>query len=170
MSDPFEGRGFPRPVLIGAAILISFTIAVAAFVRLTGIGKSENEFAAIAAERELHFREINPSTIEVIAEGQRIALLDSNEDGFIFGVLRGLGHHRKVSEADIDRPYIVSMRVDGRLVLEDPTTGEQLDLRAYGADNASAFRELLQAGHQESTSPSVAVPATGLPGQPDPAR
>lgn len=145
MSDPFEGRAFPRPVLIGAAILISFTIAMAAFVRLTGIGKSENEFAAVAAERELRFREIDQSTIEVVAEGRRIAVLDAVDDGFIFGVLRGLGHHRKVNVADLTHPYVVSLRADGRLLLEDPITGDQLDLRAYGADNAAAFRALLQA-------------------------
>ncbi len=160
MSDPFEGRGFPRPVLIGAAVLISFTIAMAAFVRLTGIGKSETEFAAVAAERELHFREIDTGTIEVIAEGRRIATLDANEDGFIFGVLRGLGHHRKVSVANINHPYIVSLRTDGRLLLEDPLTGDQLDLRAYGTDNAAAFRELLHAQYQDAPPSSTAAPGT----------
>lgn len=165
MSDPFEGQAFPRPVLIGAAILISFTIAVAAFVRLTGIGKSENEFAAVAFERALLFRELGPNTIEVIADGGRIATLDAVEDGFIFGVLRGLGHNRKISETDMGQPYVVSVRTDGRLLLEDPSTGDQLDLRAYGADNAAAFAELLQAQRQGDPSPS-ALPADGLPGQP----
>ncbi|MBK1647038.1 photosynthetic complex assembly protein PuhC [Rhabdochromatium marinum] len=164
MSDPFEGRPFPRPVLIGAAILISFTIALAAFVRLTGIGKSETEFAAVAVDRELYFREIDPKTIEVIADGGRIATLDANDDGFIFGVLRGLGHHRKVSEADIDRPYIVSLRVDGRLLLEDPVTGEHYDLRAYGVDNQAAFRELLDATQEDAAVPVASAPS--VPAQP----
>jgi putative photosynthetic complex assembly protein len=169
VSDPFEGQAFPRPVLIGAAILISFTIAVAAFVRLTGIGKSENEFAAVVVKRELLFRELGPNTIEVIADEGRIATLDANEDGFIFGVLRGLGHHRKVSAADMGQPYVVSLRSDGRILLEDPSTGDQLDLRAYGADNAAAFAELLQAEPQGVPSAS-ASPADGLPGQPRAAR
>ncbi|EIC21355.1 photosynthetic complex assembly protein PuhC [Thiorhodovibrio frisius] len=167
MSDAFEGRQFPRPLLIGAALLIGFTIAAAAFVRLTGIGKSETEFAPVVVERKLFFREIDQSTIEVIAEGAPIAVLDSKEDGFIFGVLRGLGHYRKVSETGKDRPYIVSLRASGRLVLEDPTTGEQLDLRAYGVDNAAAFRELLEAKHLDTSSSSAADPATGYPTQPD---
>lgn len=166
MSDAFEGRPFPRPVLIGAAVLISFTIAVAAFVRLTGIGKSETEFAPVALERELLFREIDSNTIEVIAEGRRIATLDGNEDGFIFGVLRGLGHYRKVSVGSIDYPYIVSLRVDGRLVLEDPATGEQFDLRAYGVDNAAAFDKLLHADYQDASSPSAAVSETATPRKP----
>lgn len=164
MSDPFEGQQFPRPVLIGAAVLISFTIAVAAFVRLTGIGKDENEFAAAVIERELLFREIDPNTIEVVADGARIATLDANEDGFIFGVLRGLGHNRKVNEADMGLPYLVSQRADGRILLEDPMTGDQLDLRAYGADNAKAFADLLRAEGQGAATPATS-PADGLPGQ-----
>jgi putative photosynthetic complex assembly protein len=152
-------------VLIGAAILISFTIAVAAFVRLTGIGKDENEFAPAVVERQLYFHEIDPNTIEVIADGGRIATLDANDDGFIFGVLRGLGHNRKVNEADMGQPYVVSQRADGRILLEDPMTGDQLDLRAYGVDNAAAFAELLRA-EQQGAPTAAASPADGLPGQP----
>ncbi len=156
-DDPFEGRTFPRGILIGAAVMIGFTISVAAFVRLTGIGKSELEFAEVVKARTLYFDDQGSGTITVYTEGQPIATLDSGEDGFIFGVLRGLGRHRKVQSIDTKTPFVVSLRADGRLLLEDPETGDQLDLRAYGQDNRDAFAALLNA-EIKLPDPAAAVP------------
>lgn len=158
MSDPFEGRPFPRAVLIGAGLLITFVIALAAFVRMTGVGKTTLEPAEAVVSRSLRFDDQGNGQTLVYDQGQDavIARLHSGEDGFVYGVLRAMGRERMKVGADKQAPYLVSLREDGRLLLEDPETGYQIDLRAFGPDNAGAFSELLNAEVQLRPGPEPA--------------
>ena len=40
-------------------------------------------------------------------------------------------------------------RADGRLTLEDPTTGRRVDLESFGPTNAGVFAQLLVARNQD---------------------
>jgi putative photosynthetic complex assembly protein len=153
MSDPFEGRPFPRGVLIGAALLIGFVIAAAAIVRVTGVGGTDMPIAPIAESRELVFVEHGDGTtsVEVPGEDGEIALLESNVDGFVLGVMRGMVRERKSHGAALDEPYLLSLREDGRLLFEDPATGRLIDLRAFGVTNAGSFAQLLRAEPRRDT-------------------
>lgn len=148
MSDPFEGRPFPRAMLIGAAILIGFSIALAAFVRMTGIGKSEMTLTEPAASRLLRFAKQDHGKTLVYAVTENNALidvLDSGEDGFIVHVLHLLSRQRIQRNLPEDAPYLISLRADGRLILEDPLTGEKIDPRAFGPDHVAAVNKLFTA-------------------------
>ena len=94
MSDPFEGRPFPRAVLIGAAILISFVIALAAFVRMTGIGRSALESTPPVAVRELRFEDIAEAKKRIYADNVAVAEVNEISAPFIFGVLRATQRQR----------------------------------------------------------------------------
>jgi putative photosynthetic complex assembly protein len=152
MSDPFEGRPFPRGVLIGAAALIVFVIAAAAMVRMTGVGMTELPPAPVAEARELVFLDQGDGrTLAVVpahgdvAEDGVVAELESGVDGFVLGVMRGMRRERKVRHISFDEPYLLALRTDGRLVFEDPKTGAEIDLRAFGPDNLASFAKLLRA-------------------------
>ncbi|MGB5831357.1 MAG: photosynthetic complex assembly protein PuhC [Thiohalocapsa sp.] len=147
MSDPFEGRPFPREVLIGAALLIGFVIAAAAMVRLTGVGNTEIPLAPMIESRQLVFLDHGDGTTTVRVPGDEgtVAELESGVDGFVLGVMRGMVRERNSYDADVDAPYVLSLREDGRLLFEDPLTGRRIDLRAFGPTNAGSFAELLRA-------------------------
>jgi putative photosynthetic complex assembly protein len=152
MSDPFEGRPFPRGVLIGAAALIVFVIVAAAMVRMTGVGVTEMPPAPIVEARELVFLDQGDGrTLAVVpahgdlAEDGVVAELHSGIDGFVLGVMRGMRRERKIRDVPLDEPYLLALREDGRLVFEDPNTGAQIDLRAFGPDNLASFAKLLRA-------------------------
>ncbi|ESQ08617.1 MAG: phosphonoacetaldehyde hydrolase [Thiohalocapsa sp. PB-PSB1] len=147
MSDPFEGRPFPREVLIGAALLIGFVIVAAAMVRFTGVGGTETPLAPIIESRQLVFTDHDDGTTTVSVPGEAgvVAELKSGEDGFILGVMRGMVRERKSYNAELSAPYILSLRQDGRLLFEDPLTGRRIDLRAFGPTNAGSFAQLLRA-------------------------
>jgi putative photosynthetic complex assembly protein len=150
LSDPFEQRPFPRAVLIGAAILITFVIAISAFVRTTGIGRTQLALDSETVEmtRLLRFEPIGDGTTAVYAVvgNTQVAVLDVNANGFILGVLRAMTRDRSLRGIPADAPYRVSRLKDGRLILEDPQTDvPPIDLRAFGVDNAAAFGALLVA-------------------------
>jgi putative photosynthetic complex assembly protein len=48
-------------------------------------------------------------------------------------------------EGDLDTPFRLTDWTDGRLTLEDRSTGRSVELRAFGATNAAAFARLLTA-------------------------
>ncbi len=96
MSDPFEGRPFPREVLIGAALLIGFVIAAAALVRFTGFGSTEMPLAPMVESRQLVFVDNGDGTTTVRVPGEDgvVAKLESGVDGFVLGVMRGMIRER----------------------------------------------------------------------------
>lgn len=154
MSDPFEGRPFPRAVLIGAAILISFSIGLAAFVRMTGLGKSEMTLTEPTASRLLRFvkQEHGKTLVYSVTEDATVAVLDSGKDGFIVHLLHLLARQRNQRNLPEDAPYLISLRADGRLILEDPLTGEKIDPRAFGPDHVAAIQKLFTAPAQAAAS------------------
>jgi putative photosynthetic complex assembly protein len=152
MSDPFEGRPFPRGVLIGAALLIAFVIAAAAMVRLTGVGGVEMPFAPVVEARELIFEDMGDGVTLVALPGPDgadreavVGLLHSGVDGFAMGVMRGMVRDRNAREIPLNRPYQLALLEDGRLVFRDPEVGTEIDLRAFGPTNLGSFVPLLRA-------------------------
>lgn len=152
MSDPFEGRPFPRVVLIGAAALIGFAILAVVMVRLTGVGVTSYPLAPVVEARELVFREVGDGkTLAIIpgpggpAEDALVAELDSGTDGFVLGVLRTTKRDRKLRGVPFEAPYLLAVREDGRLVFIDPQTGGEIDVRAFGPTNWGSFATLLRA-------------------------
>lgn len=152
MSDPFEGRPFPRAVLIGAAALIAFVIAAAALVRFTGIGSTTLPPAPAVESRELIFLDQDDGTTLVAIPGAGaagedvyIARLETATDGFVLGVMRGIRRDRKLRDISYDAPYLLALREDGRLTFSDPLSGREIDLRAFGPTNFASFARLLRA-------------------------
>ncbi len=147
MSDPFEGRPFPRAVLIGAALLMGFVILAAVLVRVTGVGGTQTPLPPVLESRELVFLDNGDGTTTVRIAGNNgtLAELKSYADDFVLGVMRGMVRERRAQDAPLDAPYLLSLREGGLLLFEDPLTSRRIDLRAFGPTNTAAFARLLRA-------------------------
>jgi putative photosynthetic complex assembly protein len=147
VSDPFEGRPFPRAVLVGAALLIGFVILAAAMVQLTGVGGTDTPLPPVVESRELVFLDdgAGTTTVRIAGDDGKLAELESGVDGFVLGVMRGMVRERNAYDAPLDAPYLISLREGGVLLFEDPLTGRRIDLRAFGPTNTDAFARLLRA-------------------------
>lgn len=152
MSDPFADKPFPKGALIGAALLIGFSIVVAAGARLTGIGTTQMPQTERVMSRDLRFEDRNDGAVIVLAaDGDRLVeVIDPGTNGFVRGVLRGLARERKRGEFAQATPFRLTRWADGRLTVEDPTTGRSVDLGAFGPSNFSAFARILDAAEQKS--------------------
>jgi putative photosynthetic complex assembly protein len=79
----------------------------------------------------------NPSVpIEIVAP---------ETNGFLRATMRGLARQRLRQDADVQVPFRLTQYADGRLTLEDPTTGRRVEMEAFGITNEEAFARLLTA-------------------------
>jgi putative photosynthetic complex assembly protein len=139
---------FPRGALIGAALLVAFTVSSAAVARLSGLGTVQMPETASVESRPLRFQDMRDGSIQVTdaRTGQGAASVEPGTNGFIRGTLRGLARERKRRGIGIEPPFTLTRWADGRLSLEDPTTGRVIALDAFGPTNGEAFAQLLTAG------------------------
>ena len=140
----------PRgPIIAGAALIGATLIAVAA-VRLSGIDVSSRSQAPVVAERRLQFEDLPDGGIAVrdadAAPGTVLRVVPPGADGFLRGTLRALVRQRRLAEVGPQAPFRLSAHSDGRLTLDDPATGERIDLEAFGPTNAAVFAQLLATG------------------------
>lgn len=97
------------------------------------------------ASRELSFVDVPGGVVSIrdAAGGGEILRLDRGDDGFVRSVMRGLARERRARGAGSETPFRLTLWTGGRVSLEDPATGRDIELGAFGADNARAFVRLL---------------------------
>ena len=66
-------------------------------------------------------------------------------NGFLRATMRGLARQRIRQDADKEVPFRLTEWADGRLTLEDPTTGRRVEMEAFGITNEQVFANLLTA-------------------------
>ena len=65
------------------------------------------------------------------------------EQGFIRGILRSMARQRRGEGLSAAQPFHLVAWADGRITLDDPATGERIELEAFGPTNAAVFATLL---------------------------
>ena len=80
--------------------------------------------------------------------GQVAASVEPGTNGFIRGTLRGLARERKRQGIGIEPPFMLTRWADGRLSLEDPTTGRRDRAGRLRADQRRRFRATPDSGRE----------------------
>ncbi len=142
-----DNRTLPRPVLIGAAFVVGATLVTAGLGSLTGLGTVQTPTAGALQTQELRFldRDDGAIVVETMA-GETVAVVPPGGGGFVRGAMRGLAYDRKIRDQGEEAPFRLSRYDDGRLILEDPSTGSVVDLSAFGRDNLASFARLMDVG------------------------
>ncbi len=148
MGHEHADRPFPRGVLIGAGLLLALSVALAAASRWTGIGQLEDPVSATVERLAIGFEDRSDGSVTVFAvdDGREVARLAPGTNGFIRSVVRGLARERRARGIGSEPAFWLTRRADGRLSLDDPSTGRSVELGAFGPTNAEAFADLLVAG------------------------
>lgn len=144
MTTPTQPQQFPRFALVGAALVIVVTIVTAAVIHSIGIDTYPPRAAAVAT-RDLRFEDRADGSVAVVnaPDNSLLQVLAPGTNGFLRATLRGLARERRIDEADKTAPFRLTAYADGRLTLEDPSTGRRVDLEAFGQTNVQAFARLL---------------------------
>lgn len=147
-TRPSGPRGsMPRGALFAAMAMVLGSLALVAYSRLTDQGPPPDT-GIVVASRDLRFADRPDGGISVFASGQAepIDIVAPASNGFIRGTLRGLNRDRRREDLAADVPFRIRAYADGRLTLEDLSTGRRIDLIAFGQTNAEAFARLLTVG------------------------
>lgn len=152
------GPSPPRPILMAAGVLAVVTIIGAGVARWTGAGHVEPPHSAVDVARDLWFDDAPGGVVAVrtrTAAGvdSLVTTLHAGEGMFVRGTLRALARGRRLDAPDPasaeaptgHAPFRLTRYADGRLTLDDLSTGAHVELRAFGPTNAAAFAQLLPA-------------------------
>ncbi len=169
--EPAPRPIIPRGVIIGAGLLMIFTIIVAALSHRAGIYHVTTPPTTAVASRDLFFADQHNGGVLVTdaKTGKRVAMIEPTTGGFLRGIMRGLVREHRLNDQPVGTAFRLTHWADGRLSIADPTTGESFDLEAFGSTNELAFAKLLEeddtkAGVQASTSaPATQAPVVGAP-------
>ena len=134
---------FPRWVLFCAAGIIAFSLISVGLIRITGNGPDQRA-AAATVQRSLVFQDQKDGGVRVEdgATGETLTVLHG-EQGFVRGALRALSRERYSRGIGSAAPFELIARVDGRVTLFDPSTGQRIDLESFGPTNVAEFARFL---------------------------
>ncbi|MGY6555760.1 MAG: photosynthetic complex assembly protein PuhC [Wenzhouxiangella sp.] len=141
----------PTGVLIGFGLVLAGIVIAVAFFRFSGqeplaqVPEPDN----IVEQRQLRFLDGGNGTVEVLevrpgTDDTLIYVIQPGDGGFVRGVLRSMARARRSSDISEDAPFIVIQLANGTVLLEDPVTGQRIDLQAFGPASIEAFQALLR--------------------------
>jgi len=141
-----QTQGLNRPMAWIGVMLLAMLVAVG-LARWSGLDPRTPD-AAVQWQRDLQFRDVAGGDIAVLDHrtGQQVAQF-TGEQGFLRSTLRALARERHRESLTADAPFLLIGRADGRLTLQDPSTGQRIDLESFGPSNAAVFASLRLAGH-----------------------
>jgi putative photosynthetic complex assembly protein len=158
-------RPFPLYPLVGAGSLVLLTLLSVAWIRWFGETAPDSALAdPVVMGRDLRFVDLADGSVDVLEDrtSRLLRRLEVGEDGFVRATVRGLVRARRARGEGAAQPFRLELRTSGQLLLQDPVTGQSIDLWAFGATNARAFASMLDMNGQRLAS----APSTAAKGKP----
>jgi putative photosynthetic complex assembly protein len=145
MSTNTQAEQLPRPALVGAAVLVGSALLLAATVRLGGFDIRSLPEPQPRAVVDLKFQDLPDGAVAVsnARSGAVIEVIPFGTNGFLRAMMRNLAHDRRRRGIGDAVPFHLFSSTEGRLVLEDPTSGTHIELEAFGPTNAGVFARFL---------------------------
>jgi putative photosynthetic complex assembly protein len=134
----------PRGAIIGAGVLVISSLIMVGIARLTGYTPDQPPVSRVVESYDLRFEDRADGAVLIYDASNRLTdELAPGTNGFVRGVLRGLVRERRADHVGPTPPFRLTRWADGRLSLDDPSTGRHIDLEVFGPTNAGAFADIL---------------------------
>ncbi len=138
-AEPRSWRPYPTiPLATMVTLVVISLVAVGWNVSRVDEGV---EPAAFTTKVDLFFEDQDDGSVLVrnALDGRVVDSLDPGTNGFLRATLRSLVNARGSVGAGSETPFTVGRTESGRVVLYDPVSNRNIDLRAFGQQNAEAF-------------------------------
>ena len=153
---------YPTLPLAAAASLVVFALLAVSWGQLTGAGAGSglSETPALAAV-DLYFEDRDDGSVVVIdaGNGRTLDVLAPGSNGFLRSAMRTFVNARRTLEVGPETPFLLRRMPNGQLLLSDPATEREIDLRAFGRTNADAFGRFLSLADADETLSNDVRPA-----------
>lgn len=144
MSAAAQEQKLPRGALVGAGALVVASLLLVGVARLTGFRPEQAPPSTPVESYDLRFEDRADGAVLIYDTADRLTdTLAPGTNGFVRGVLRGLVRERRADGVGPSPPFRLTRWADGRLSLDDPSTGRHVDLEVFGPTNAGSFAEIL---------------------------
>lgn len=152
MSDPFKHNPIPPAALWSLLGLVVFSLVAVVVAQTLGYKAGQVPPNNVVEQRDLRFSDGDAGLVYIWDAGQDVMVgsMQPGTENFIRGVLRSFARERRSRGISSHEPFRLARHADGRLTIEDPTTGRLIDLQAFGPTNFGAFERLLAAGPSDS--------------------
>jgi putative photosynthetic complex assembly protein len=142
---PVAEQTLPRGLLVGAGVLVISSLVMVGVARLTGYRPAAPPVSTVVQSYDLRFEDRADGAVLVYDSADNVLTdtLEPGTNGFVRGVLRGLVRERRADHIGPTPPFRLTRWADGRLSLDDPSTGRHVDLEVFGPANAGAFADIL---------------------------
>ena len=142
---------FPRGPVIAAGMLLAAALLLVFASKTSEVGTMRVSVDDIQVSRDLRFVDRADGSIVVssVPDGAEVAILAPGTNGFIRGVMRGLGRERVLNGMSYTAPFRLVRGDRGRLSLIDLATGHEIELNSFGRSNVLAFARLLTEGRTQ---------------------
>ena len=142
----------PRGALVGAAIMIGFTVTAITTSRHYDVGRLTVQTAQAGERRMLIFEPLPNGEMMVLSEHRKpIAHLVIEGDTFAMAAVRALAMQRNDREFAGEFRLLVQRDEAGHVELADPDTGRTVKLQGFGQASARAFARYLDAADRQYT-------------------
>ena len=141
----------PRPFLFGIGALMLFALIGVGVTRLAGLSGETGWRELSVAAMPLTFEDGADGSVIARDPGSRriVKSWAPETGGFVRTSLRSLAITRKRMGIGQERAFLLHSIGEGRLILEDPDTGEWISLDAFGKDNVRQFALLYEAAEEQ---------------------
>ncbi|MCU0802858.1 MAG: putative photosynthetic complex assembly protein PuhC [Rhodobacteraceae bacterium] len=140
--DTRQDQMIPRRLLLAMGLLALSALALASYASLTNRPlEGVPAAAAVIRERALILQGNSAQAVTVLDANGKV-LADMAHGGFVTVVQNAVTTARRRQGVDQALPVRLVEYANGRLVLEDPASGESFELYAFGSDNKAAFERL----------------------------
>jgi putative photosynthetic complex assembly protein len=148
-----QENSLPRGALIGAGSLVLASLLLVSAARITGYGPAKPPPSAVVERYDLRFEDRADGAVLIYSDASNrlVDTLQPSTNGFVRGVLRGLVRERRAEHVGPTPPFRLTRWADGRLSLDDPSTGRHVDIEVFGPTNAGAFADILIAAGQRTS-------------------
>ena len=154
MNARAENPQLPRGALVGAGVLVVSSLLLVGLARITGYGPAQPPVSTVVERYDLRFEDRADGAVLIYDHADRLAdTLAPGTNGFVRGVLRGLVRERRADHVGPAPPFRLTRWADGRLSLDDPSTGRHVDLEVFGPTNAGAFADIVVAAGRQKDMP-----------------
>ena len=135
---------FPRLPLFGVFALIGIAITGAYFGRVDHASATLPNTRPVTSRDLQFFDRADGAVIAVSPTDGHTVDVFQGEQGFLRGTMRAFARTRHLDGLGPEKPFRLTRWSDGRLTIDDPSTGQHVELAAFGPTNAAVFSPLLE--------------------------